>query len=41
MHEDRILGAPSEEYIRRVREGYKNFNFDEKILDEAIVFSAK
>ena len=41
MHEDRKLGAPSEEYVRRVQIGYKNFGFDKKIIDEAIEFSVK
>ena len=27
------------EYVKRIREGYKNHNFDEKILDEAIKYS--
>ena len=39
MHEERALGAPSEEYIERVREGYHAFGFDERLLEEAIEFS--
>lgn len=41
MREDRRLGLPTEKYEQTVREGYKDFGFDEKILDEAIKYSDK
>jgi len=41
MHEERSFGAPSEEYVKRVQIGYKNFGFDKKLIDEAIEFSVK
>lgn len=40
MHEERILGAPSDEYIQRVLEGYEEFGFDARLLEEAVEYSS-
>lgn len=39
MHENRMFGIPSKEYIRRCRIGYKMFNFDLSNLTDAIYTS--
>ena len=39
MHEERVLGAPSDEYIQRVLEGYEEFGFDARLLEEAVEYS--
>ncbi len=41
MHEKRKHGIPSMTYIRTCEEGYRNFGFDNKFLDEAYEISAK
>lgn len=41
MHEYRPLGKPSYHYVRTCAEGYRNFGFDCKYLDEAYEKSAK
>lgn len=35
MHENRPLGIPSDRYVRTCLEGYENFGFDRRYLDEA------
>ena len=40
MHEDRRYGIPSSAYVRICRQGYREFGFDDDLLDEALVFSA-
>ncbi len=39
MHEERILGRPTEVYMQTCREGYRAFGFDTMHLDEAYAFS--
>lgn len=39
MHEDRLLGIPSYQYVETCREGYADFGFDEDILADAYDFS--
>ena len=39
MHEDRPLGIPSNMYVNTCRQGYRDFGFDEKILDDAYQYS--
>jgi len=41
MHERRRLGLPTERYMECCREGYRDFGFDEGLLDEAYAFSGK
>lgn len=41
MHEDRLLGIPSEYYVRTCIEGYRAFGFDLKVLSDAIEYSRK
>jgi len=41
MREDRELALPSPYYVRVCREGYKAFNFDKTILDEALEYTMK
>ena len=41
MHEERKLGCPSESYMERCREGYRDFGFDTTFLDEAYMFSCR
>ena len=41
MHEERKLGCPSESYMERCREGYRDFGFDTSFLDEAYKFSCR
>ena len=41
MHEDRQMGKPSPGYIRTCEEGYRDFEFDQKYLDEAYEKSTK
>ena len=36
MHEDRPFGMPSKSYVQACLEGYRAFQFDEKILKRAI-----
>ena len=36
MHENKPLGDPSKEYVKRVLDGYKTFNFDTQILQRAL-----
>ena len=40
MHEDRLYGIPSSVYVRICRQGYREFGFNDDLLDEALVFSA-
>ena len=40
MHEERALGAPSDEYVQRVLEGYEEFGFDARLLEEAVEYSS-
>lgn len=39
MHEDRMLGQPTQEYIERVKKGYEEFGFDFSYIEEAIKYS--
>lgn len=39
MHEERVLGAPSDEYVQKVLAGYEAFGFDERLLEEAVEYS--
>lgn len=39
MHEDRVLGRPSDYYVRTCLEGYAEFDFDEKVLYDAVRYS--
>ena len=41
MHEDRPFGIPSRFYVNTCLEGYCSFGFDEKVLEDALRFSAK
>lgn len=41
MHEDRLLGCPTEEYYDTCLEGYQRFGFKEKFLEDALVKSCK
>lgn len=41
MHEDRLLGVPSNMYMRICMEGYIDFGFDPNILWEAYKYSRK
>ena len=41
MNEKNPLGRPSTGYVRICKEGYRDFGFDEKYLDEAYEKSAK
>lgn len=41
MHEDRVLGIPSEYYVRTCIDGYRSFGFDLAVLDEAVNYSKK
>ena len=41
MHEKNPLGRPSIGYVRTCKEGYRDFGFDEKYLDEAYEKSTK
>ena len=41
MHEERRLGRPSESYMARCREGYRDFGFDTAFLDEAYEYSCR
>lgn len=41
MHEDRPLGVPSQVYIDVCREGYREFGFNERFIDDAIERSIK
>lgn len=41
MHEERSLGMPSESYMDICREGYEEFEFDEKFLRAALERSAR
>ncbi len=36
MHENRLIGLPSSQYVRTCLEGYRTFGFDEKILFQAV-----
>lgn len=36
MHEDRPIGLPSEVYVETCLEGYEDFGFDRKYIDEAL-----
>lgn len=38
---DRELGKPTREYVERVLVGYREFGFDESLIDEALAFSRK
>lgn len=39
MHEDRLLGMPSDVYMRICIDGYKTFGFDTDLLQKAIEIS--
>ena len=39
MHEESLLGMPSEWYVRGCLEGYRSFGFDPKYLEDAIRYS--
>ena len=39
MHEDRLLGIPSFQYVSTCRQGYADFGFDEDILADAYEYS--
>lgn len=39
MHEDRLFGIPSFQYVDTCRQGYADFGFDEDILADAYEFS--
>ena len=39
MHEERVLGAPADEYVQRVLKGYEAFGFDARLLEEAVEYS--
>ena len=39
MHEDRRLGIPTNFYMQTCLEGYRNFGFDPKYLEEAFKYS--
>lgn len=39
MHEERLLGVPSREYVEVCAEGYKAFGFDTDILIDAVNYS--
>lgn len=41
MHEERPLGVPSQAYIDVCREGYREFGFNERFIDDAIERSIK
>lgn len=41
MHEERPLGMPSQAYIDVCREGYREFSFNERFIDNAIERSIK
>lgn len=41
MHEDRPLGIPSDFYMDTCKEGYQDFGFDEKNLEDAFERSRK
>lgn len=41
MHEDRIIGEPTDWYMDTCLEGYENFGFDRRYLDEAYDYSTK
>lgn len=41
MHEDRLIGMPSEYYVHTCLEGYRSFGFDEKHLYDAIEISRR
>jgi hypothetical protein len=39
MHEERLLGIPDRRYVRTCSQGYKQFGFDQRILEEALAYS--
>ena len=39
MHEERLLGTPTDEYLQRVLTGYEAFGFDVRLLEEAVEYS--
>ena len=39
LHEDRELGEPSKDYVKKVLQGYEYFNFDRIYIDDAIEYS--
>ena len=41
MHEERSLGEPSQAYIDVCREGYREFGFEERFIDNAIERSVR
>ena len=41
MHEESLLGSPTEGYIRGCLAGYRIFEFDEKYLEDALKYSKK
>ena len=41
MHEERPVGIPSNEYVRVCAEGYRDFGFDLRYLQEAYNYSRK
>ena len=36
LHEDRMLGEPTEDYFRIVEQGYRDWGFDTAVLDKAL-----
>ena len=41
MHEERTKGIPSKAYVQTCLEGYRNFGFDIKHLEDALKISFK
>ena len=41
MHEERPFGEPSQAYVDACREGYREFGFDERLIDKAVGRSVK
>lgn len=41
MHESNRIGMPTKQYMKTCLQGYKDFSFDRKYLDEALEISKK
>ena len=39
MHEDRRLAIPSDYYVAVCRQGYHDFDLDQKVLDDAYIYT--
>lgn len=39
LPESRELGTPDDLYVQRVKQGYREFGFDERLIDEALEYS--